>query len=114
MQIHCVVLNVSVCLAYNHIETLQSVFRYNLTEDIEKINYRRQKKNYTNLNNGEFSKNELEYLRQENKSLLTNLAIAFHRIVNVPIKQSGNDLIDINSIAEKLNIQITVHAINRT
>jgi len=29
------------------------------------------------------------------------------------IKQSGNDLIGINSIAEKVNIQITVHAINR-
>jgi len=45
--------------------------------------------------------------------LLTNLAIAFHRIYIVPIKQSGNDLIDINNIAEKLNIQITIHAINR-
>jgi len=52
-------------------------------------------------------------LRQEDKSLLTNLAIAFHRIYNVPIKQLGIDLIDINNIAQKLNIQITVHAINR-
>jgi len=52
-------------------------------------------------------------LRQEDESLLTNLAIAFHRIYNDPIKQSGNDLIDINHIAEKLNIQRTVHAINR-
>jgi len=46
-------------------------------------------------------------------SLLTNLAIAFQRIYNVPIKQSGNYLIDINNIAEKLNLQITVYAINQ-
>jgi len=101
----CCVRSINVCLAYTHIETLQSVFRYNLTEeDIKKINYKRQKKNYTNINNGEFSENELDYLRQEDKSLLTNLAIAFHRIFNFPIKQSGNDLIDINNIAKKLNI----------
>jgi len=53
----CCVKSIIICLAYNHIETLQSVFRYNLTEEvIKKINYKRQKKNYTNINNGEFSK----------------------------------------------------------
>ena len=31
----------------------------------------------------------------------------------IPIKHSGNDLKDLNNIAEKLNMQITVHAINR-
>jgi len=83
----CCVISIIVCLAYYHLETLQTLFRYNLTEeDVRKINYKTQKKNYTNISNGDFSKNELDYSRQEDKSLLKNLAIAFHRIYNVPIK----------------------------
>jgi len=110
----CCVRSIILCLAYNHLETLQALFRYNLTEEgIKKINYKRQQKNYTTIHNGVFSPLELTYLRQEDKTLLTTLALAFHIIYDIPIKQTGTDLIDINSIAEKLNIQITVHAINR-
>ena len=52
-------------------------------------------------------------MRQDDSKLLSILAQAFHRILSIPIKHLGNDLAHINEIAEKLNIQITVHAINR-
>jgi len=41
----CCVKSIFICLAFNHLEILQTLFRYNLTEeDIKKINYKRQKK----------------------------------------------------------------------
>ena len=102
------------CLARNHLEIFKLLFKNQLNpNEISQINYKRQQKNYTNINKGEFSENELTYLRQPDKSLLTTLAYAFHRIYNIPIKPEGNNLMDLNNIAEKLNIQITVYALNR-
>ena len=110
----CCVRAILVCLAYTNLEKLQLIFKNQLTDaEINLINYRRQKNNYTNIHNGEFSRNEITYLRQSDKTLLTNLAYAFHRIYNVPPKPEGNNLMDLNDIAEKLNIQITVYALNR-
>lgn len=110
----CCVKSILVCLAYNHLEKLQLIFKNNLTEnEINQINYKRQQQNYTNIHNGTFSTNELTYIRQATSKLQTELAKAFHRIFDIPIKQSGNSLSDVNAIAEKLNMQITVYAINR-
>jgi hypothetical protein len=103
-----------VCLAYTHLETLQLIFKDQLSEnDIKQINSGRQKKNYTNIHKGVFTKNEVTYLRQPNSTLLTNLASAAHRFLDIPIKSSGNDLMDVNEIAEKMDIQVVVHLMNR-
>ena len=111
----CCVRSIIVCLSRTNLDVLQNIFKGKLTQDeIKNINYRRQEKNYTKINEGIFSANEVVYLRKQEKSLLTILAKAFHRIYEIAIRPTGNDVSDINEISLKTNVQVNVYAHDRT
>src|SRR3989442_1559255 len=105
----CLVRAIIVALTYN-VTTLQQVFQKKLTiEEINNLNKGR-KGNKTNIHTGIFSDSEIKDLRHVPvRKIQTVLAQAFHRIYNIPIKDTGNDFSDIKSIEEKLEVEIQVY-----
>ena len=96
-------------------EKLEEIFKDNLTKnEIDGINYKRRKENYTKINEGIFSNIEVKYLSQTCKKLQTILANAFHRIYEIPIREYGNNLQDAHDIASKIGIQINIYSHDRS
>ena len=56
----------------------------------------------------------LTYIKQnDKKSLLTILANAFHRIYEIPIKESGNNIEDVRIIEQKLHVNIEIYSLDK-
>ena len=53
-----------------------------IQSEINEINYKRQSKNYTNINNGAITENEKKYIKVGQK-LQEVLAIALHRLAKI-------------------------------
>ena len=107
----CLVRAVIVAFSY-HKDKLQEIFKEKLTPtELKDIDYRRQLK--TEINEGVISPNEIKYIQQGGtKKLQTVLSKAFHRIYSIPIKDSGNDFIDVKLIEEKLDIEIQIYSMD--
>src|SRR5271165_5840290 len=109
----CLVKSIIAGLSITNIDKLREVFKDNLSkEEIDKLNY--GKKIKSQINDGIFSTNELTSIKQnDKKSLLTILANAFHRIYEIPIKESGNNIEDIGIIENKLCIGIDIYSLDK-
>ena len=105
----CLVKSIIAGLSITNIDKLQEVFEGKLTEEeITKLNY--GKKIKSKINDGIFSTNELKYIKDnDKKSLLTILANVFHRIYEIPIRESGNNIEDVRIIEHQLQINIEVY-----
>ena len=111
----CLTRAILVCLKSYNQAKLEEIFKDNLMKDeINGINYKRQKTRYTQINEGIFSANELKYFKQPRSTLLTTLANAFHRIYEIPIREYGNNLQDAHDIASKIGIQINIYSHDRS
>ena len=102
----CLARAIVVGLSY-HKEKIQEVFIGKLpSEELKSINFRRQTK--TQINEGIISDIEIEYARKSDRQLQGILANTLHRICNIPIRETGNDLSDIKLFEEKLGISLNV------
>src|SRR5271170_1812653 len=109
----CLVKSIIAGLSITNIDKLREVFKDNLSkEEIDKLNF--GKKIKSKINDGIFSTNELTYIKQnDKKSLLTILANAFHRIYEIPIRESGNNIEDVRIIEHKLQVNIEVYSLDK-
>jgi hypothetical protein len=75
---------------------------------LKEINEGRQKSNYTKLNEGILSDLDKSYLAVGRK-VQKVLAETLHRLCEVAIKDKGNDLQDVKTCEEKLDIEIQIY-----
>jgi len=102
----CLARAIVVGLAVNNREKLQDTFKSNITDnELREINKARQNK--SKVDQG-ISDNEKSYLI-DGRKFQEVLAKALHRLCSIPIRQSGNDLQDVQKFEERLNIEIEIY-----
>ena len=103
----CLTRAIIVGLSVYNPEKLQDIFKNNISDnELKEINKSRQCK--SRIYEGIISDSEKTYLVQGRKFQQV-LAEALHRMCNIPIKETGNDLQDVKLFEEKLNIEIQIY-----
>jgi hypothetical protein len=101
-DIQCLVKSIILYPGKNNQNKLEEIFKGKLIDaEVTEIYYKL--KDTTGINSGIFSYNEITYLRQPTKKLLSTLADAIHRIDGIKIKPQSNDIVDAKSIVSISN-----------